>query len=181
MDFCNHFCNAFFSIFFYFYLFTDLVVFFFFFLPQWLNILQSVQLPFALLPVLHFTSSPRLMGAFANRGWINYTCWTLAVLVIGINVYLVETFIANPNSPTPHETWFYLVILAIGLLYFGFIFVVIKDDILLGWNKIKVFFGANGTTSSLSANSASGALAFTGNTHSRRGSGVKAADYSVLE
>jgi hypothetical protein len=151
------------------------------FFPQWLNILQSVQLPFALLPVLHFTSSPRLMGAFANRGWINYTCWTLAVLVIGINVYLVETFIANPNSPTPHETWFYLVILAIGLLYFGFIFVVIKDDILLGWNKIKVFFGANGTTSSLSANSASGALAFTGNTHSRRGSGVKAADYSVLE
>ena len=68
----------------------------FFFSFQWLNILQSVQLPFALLPVLHFTSSPRLMGSFANKGWVNYTCWILAVFVIGINVYLVATFIADP-------------------------------------------------------------------------------------
>jgi len=48
-----------------------------------LNILQSIQLPFALLPVLHFTSSTRLMGDFANKGWINVTCWALAALVIG--------------------------------------------------------------------------------------------------
>ena len=33
---------------------------------QWLNILQSIQLPFALLPVLHFTSNPKVMGRFAN-------------------------------------------------------------------------------------------------------------------
>ena len=32
----------------------------------WLNVLQSVQLPFALLPILHFTNSRRIMGEFKN-------------------------------------------------------------------------------------------------------------------
>ena len=32
----------------------------------WLNVLQSVQLPFALLPILHFTNSKRVMGEFKN-------------------------------------------------------------------------------------------------------------------
>lgn len=35
-------------------------------LNTWLNVLQSVQLPFALIPVLQFTNSRRIMGDFAN-------------------------------------------------------------------------------------------------------------------
>jgi Mn2+/Fe2+ NRAMP family transporter len=31
---------------------------------NWLNVLQSVQLPFALLPILHFTSSETIMREF---------------------------------------------------------------------------------------------------------------------
>lgn len=145
-------------------------------LNEWLNILQSVQLPFALLPVLHFTSSPRLMGSFANKGWVNYTCWILAVFVIGINVYLVATFIADPNAPTPHETWFYVLVVAIGILYFAFISVVISDDIKLGWSKIKSMW--KGEKISLSE---AASRAFTGNKAQRRGSGVNAAEYSVME
>lgn len=37
---------------------------------NWLNVLQSVQLPFALLPVLHFTSSERIMKEFKNGRWV---------------------------------------------------------------------------------------------------------------
>ena len=33
---------------------------------EWLNILQSVQLPFALLPLLYFTNSEKVMGKFKN-------------------------------------------------------------------------------------------------------------------
>ena len=36
---------------------------------NWLNVLQSVQLPFALLPVLHFTNSSRVMNTFKNGRW----------------------------------------------------------------------------------------------------------------
>lgn len=35
---------------------------------QWLNILQCVQLPFALLPVLNFTSQGKLMGEQNKNG-----------------------------------------------------------------------------------------------------------------
>lgn len=30
----------------------------------WCNVIQSIQLPFALLPILHFTASKRVMGPF---------------------------------------------------------------------------------------------------------------------
>lgn len=153
-------------------------------LNEWLNILQSVQLPFALLPVLHFTSSPRLMGEFANQGWINYTVWTLAGLVIGINVYLVENFITDPNSPTPHEWWFYLLVCVIGFLYFAFISIVIWDDVKLGWSKMKSLCSGGSALlnrgGSEGGGGFAGRLAFGGNA-ARRSSGVKAADYSVME
>ena len=35
-------------------------------LDEWLNVLQSVQIPFAILPLLRFTSDPRIMGDFVN-------------------------------------------------------------------------------------------------------------------
>ena len=46
---------------------------------QWLNILQAVQLPFALLPVLRFTSSSELMGDHKNGGKTKAVCWALAL------------------------------------------------------------------------------------------------------
>ena len=114
-------------------------------LNEWLNILQSVQLPFALLPVLHFTSSPRIMGErFMNKGWVNITVWTLAALVIGINVYLIQNFLADPNSGTPDELWFYLLVAGLGILYFAFIVIVIWDDIKIGWSKVQVFLNLAG-------------------------------------
>merc|ERR1711871_1917678 len=36
------------------------------YMNEWLNVVQSVQLPFALLPVLKFTDSREVMGAFRN-------------------------------------------------------------------------------------------------------------------
>ena len=46
---------------------------------QWLNILQAVQLPFALLPVLRFTSSSELMGDHKNGGKTKAVCWALVL------------------------------------------------------------------------------------------------------
>lgn len=33
----------------------------------YLNILQSIQLPFAMVPLIKFTSSEKIMGRFANN------------------------------------------------------------------------------------------------------------------
>ena len=38
----------------------------------WCNVVQSIQLPFALLPVLHFTASKRIMGPFRVHVYVFY-------------------------------------------------------------------------------------------------------------
>ncbi|GLC38536.1 hypothetical protein PLESTB_001736900 [Pleodorina starrii] len=70
-------------------------------LNQGLNLLQSIQLPFALVPVLTFTSSPAIMGSFANSPLTSSLCWAIAALVVLINglaVYEVayEAVVADP-------------------------------------------------------------------------------------
>ena len=102
-------------------------------LDEWLNILQSVQLPFALLPVLQFTSSRRIMGEWRNTPFWQAVCWGLAVLVIVSNFYLVIDFITDESNPVPHTSGFYAMAGLLGAVYFAFIVRIIKEDILDLW------------------------------------------------
>ena len=54
---------------------------------QWLNILQSVQLPFAIIPLLFLTANPAVVGlGFVNSRLTNVVSGTTATVVIAINV-----------------------------------------------------------------------------------------------
>ncbi|EOD07450.1 hypothetical protein EMIHUDRAFT_52098, partial [Emiliania huxleyi CCMP1516] len=59
---------------------------------EYLNVLQSVLLPFAMLPALHFTRSTRILGCFASGGLYSYLTFALAALVIAVNIVLVVEF-----------------------------------------------------------------------------------------
>jgi hypothetical protein len=62
-------------------------------LNQWLNLLQSVQLPFALIPVLAFNASEALMGKkFANSGLMVAVTVLISLLVMLVNVVGVMAF-----------------------------------------------------------------------------------------
>lgn len=54
-------------------------------LNQWLNVVQAIQIPFALIPVLVLTGSKRIMGKFANSMPTNIVCWTAGLTILGIN------------------------------------------------------------------------------------------------
>ncbi|EQC34777.1 hypothetical protein SDRG_07585 [Saprolegnia diclina VS20] len=56
---------------------------------EMLNVLQSIQLLFALLPILHFTSHVGLLGAFVNSTTTKAAGWAVALLVCLVNLYLV--------------------------------------------------------------------------------------------
>jgi len=98
-------------------------------LNQWLNILQSVQLPFALLPVLHFTSRADIMGPFKNPFWLQALCWFLAFLVIGVNFYLVISTVSTLGL----HWWGYVLVAVVGLGYTGFLLVVVSQDVKQFW------------------------------------------------
>ena len=52
----------------------------------------SMQLGFAVWPLVRFTSDKRKMGEFVNPLWIKLLGWTSAIVIIGLNVkLLVET------------------------------------------------------------------------------------------
>ena len=55
------------------------------------QVVLSVQLSFAVIPLVQFTSDRLKMGRFVN-GWATRTLgWTLAVIIFGLNSYLVYT------------------------------------------------------------------------------------------
>ncbi|XP_008792651.2 metal transporter Nramp6-like [Phoenix dactylifera] len=64
-------------------------------LNEWLNVLQSVQIPFALIPLLTLVSKEHLMGVFKIGATIQMVTWTVAALLIIINGYLLLEFFSS--------------------------------------------------------------------------------------
>ncbi|CAM9522065.1 unnamed protein product, partial [Heterosigma akashiwo] len=74
-------------------------------LQQWLNILQSIQLPFALFPLLFFLASPKIMGQFAVS---RIMWWALAGIIatlLGMNVYITQTSLPDTSGLEADLTW----------------------------------------------------------------------------
>ncbi|OVA01006.1 Natural resistance-associated macrophage like [Macleaya cordata] len=61
-------------------------------LNEWLNVLQSVQIPFALIPLLCLVSKEQVMGVFKIGPTLKTVAWIVAALVIVINGYLLLDF-----------------------------------------------------------------------------------------
>jgi manganese transport protein len=56
------------------------------------QVILSFQLSFAVVPLVLFTGDRKRMGEFVNARWLQALAWTTAVLIAGLNVWLlVET------------------------------------------------------------------------------------------
>nr|QSX72296.1 divalent metal transporter 1 [Halisarca dujardinii] len=87
-----------------------------------LNVLQSVQLPFALFPILHFTNSATVMGSFRNGIFTKITIWLLALLVISINFYLVvQTVISYQLTSTTYGPVILVVVFLAAVPYLSLV------------------------------------------------------------
>src|SRR4051812_46200121 len=51
------------------------------------QVILALQLPFAMFPLLHFTSSRRWMGIWASRGFLLVVAWLSALLILGMDLY----------------------------------------------------------------------------------------------
>ena len=60
------------------------------------QIVLSLQLPFAILPLVYFTSSKKHMGEFVNRPWLKAVIAMIATVITGLNAWLIfHTFVAG--------------------------------------------------------------------------------------
>jgi manganese transport protein len=53
------------------------------------QVILSIQLPFAVVPLIRFTSDKERMGAFANKLWVMILAWMAAVVIVVLNVNLI--------------------------------------------------------------------------------------------
>jgi manganese transport protein len=88
------------------------------------QVVLSFQLPFAIMPLVHFTSDRRWMGDFASRYWLKSVAWTCAAIVVGLNgvlIYLqIQKWADAVGEAGGQPLWIYGTLgpLAIGLAVF---------------------------------------------------------------
>jgi manganese transport protein len=78
------------------------------------QVLLSMQLAFAVIPLIHFVSNKRRMGAFAIGPVTKTFAWVVAAIIIALNVKLVveEAMQLLEAYPSP---WIYALVIAAGL------------------------------------------------------------------
>jgi manganese transport protein len=85
------------------------------------QVVLSLQLGFAVIPLIHFTSDKKKMGNFAIGWKTKVFAWGSAVIIVGLNAQLVVQQIQDwTNGSASANFWVYAlvlpVVLAIGLL-----------------------------------------------------------------
>jgi manganese transport protein len=81
------------------------------------QVILSMQLPFAVIPLIHFTSDRRRMGPFANKLWVQWLSWAAAVLILALNIWLLvdglgQLLGASGSRPI---VWFPLAVAGAGI------------------------------------------------------------------
>lgn len=67
------------------------------------QVILSLQLGFAVIPLIHFVSDKKIMGEFVVPFWQKSLAWLAAMIIIGLNIKLVynevEELLVNSESP----------------------------------------------------------------------------------
>jgi manganese transport protein len=53
------------------------------------QVVLNMQLPFAVIPLVHFTSDRQRMGAFTNGIWLKMAAWGCAAFILVLNIWLL--------------------------------------------------------------------------------------------
>ncbi len=69
------------------------------------QVVLSLQLSFAVMPLVVFTGDPRRMGAFANPPWVRALAWLVALAIAGLNAKLVFDVIAGWLATAGPGAW----------------------------------------------------------------------------
>ncbi|WP_375250908.1 divalent metal cation transporter, partial [Sphingomonas sp.] len=59
------------------------------------QVVLSLQLPFAVIPLVAFTANRGLMGEFAAPRWLAAVAWGIAAVIVALNGYLLWGYVAG--------------------------------------------------------------------------------------
>jgi PAS domain S-box-containing protein len=83
------------------------------------QVVLSLQLPFAMIPLIHFTSDRRRMGEFANGFWLKSLAWLAAGVNLALNLDLAGSRIREWSATegvAPGVTTIFVLPVAVGVV-----------------------------------------------------------------
>lgn len=99
------------------------------------QVILSLQLGFAIIPLIHFVSDKNKMGEFVINKWVKILAWCSAVIIVSLNVKLVVDEMAHWFANAGDSRWLFQITLLpvagmVGaLLIYSFVFPFIKKKI----------------------------------------------------
>lgn len=91
------------------------------------QVVLSLQLGFAVIPLIHFNSDKKLMKEFAIKWWVKILAWTSAAVIVYLNIHLViEEITGWIQTAGDNRIYIYtivipLVVACVGLLVYVFV------------------------------------------------------------
>ena len=59
------------------------------------QVVLSMQLSFAVIPLVWFTSDAQKMVPFVNAPWLKYSAWVISAIILSLNLYLLAQILAG--------------------------------------------------------------------------------------
>jgi len=97
------------------------------------QVILSMQLPFAVIPLIHFTSDARRMGSFANAAWVKWLSWVAALLILGLNVWLLADGVEQLMGSGAHNPAVWLLLGLTGTVLAGLLLWISFEPLITHW------------------------------------------------
>ena len=69
------------------------------------QVVLSLQLGFAIIPLIHFNSDKIKMGIFVIKPWVKITAWIIAIIIVSLNVKLVMQEVTGWLENAGDNSW----------------------------------------------------------------------------
>jgi manganese transport protein len=79
------------------------------------QVVLSLQLGFAVIPLIHFTSDKKYMKEFAIKSWLKILAWTTAAIIVYLNIHLVIDEISGWIDASANKYLIYTIVIPVAL------------------------------------------------------------------
>lgn len=82
------------------------------------QVILSMQLGFAIIPLIHFVSDKQTMGEFSIKPWVKVAAWIITATLVYLNLRMVNNEAGLYFAESGHSFW-KVVIIAAGIFFIG--------------------------------------------------------------
>lgn len=93
------------------------------------QVILSLQLGFAIIPLIHFVSDKKTMGSFAIKPVVQIAAWVITAVLVYLNISMVTGQAADFFNKPGNITWKIILVIA-GLLFIALLLVTLLYPIL---------------------------------------------------